>query len=127
MGKCIAPCDRDNLKYRKKSRRKSPKKANHKHEFQPCVFEYEGVEFNSIHGIIPTSEHQFSMGGYCRICGKIGDTSHQWTRLVNVKPDSCAVRVEDTEEAKRELNPETRTLPTFFLERRWFQKYVNIK
>lgn len=118
--------DDDVARYHKKSKRKPPAESKHKHEFKPCVFEYEDIIFDNAHGFINKPEHSFAMGGYCHICGKIGATNHIWTSIVPVKPNSTAVCVVDTEEARAELDPSTRTLPTFFLKDRWFQKYVDL-
>lgn len=118
--------DDDVVRYRKKSKRRPPAKSKHKHEFQPCVFEYEDIMFDRARGFINKPEHSFRMGGYCPVCGKIGITDHEWMRTVPVKPGGSAVRIVNTEDTERELNPATRTLPTFFLEDRWGQKYVDL-
>lgn len=114
------------VRYRKKSKRRPSAKSKHKHEFQPCVFEYEDIMFDRAHGFINRPEHGFSMGGYCSICGKIGATDHIWTSAIPIRPNSSVVHIIGTKEAKRELDPATRTLPTFFLKDRWFQKYVDL-
>lgn len=46
-------------KYRKKRGRKPPKKADHKHEYEPVIFEYtfEGVGYCA--------------GSRCKTCGKL--------------------------------------------------------
>ncbi len=100
--------DDDVTRYHKKSKRKPPAKSKHKHEFKPCVFEYEDIIFDNAHGFINKPEHSI------------------WTSIAPVKPNSTAVCVVDTEEARAELDPATRTLPTFFLKDRWFQKYVDL-
>lgn len=74
--------DDDVARYHKKSKRKPPAKSKHKHEFKPCVFEYEDIIFDNAHGFINKPEHSFAMGGYCHICGKIGATNHIWTSIV---------------------------------------------
>lgn len=38
--------DNDEMPYRKKSKGKHIKKSNHKHRFEPCVFEYESKRFD---------------------------------------------------------------------------------
>ncbi len=43
----------ETMPYKKKSKRRAPAKAKHKHDFQPCIFEYEGIQFDSAHGVIP--------------------------------------------------------------------------
>ena len=41
----------ETMPYKKKSKRRAPAKAKHKHDFQPCIFEYEGIQFDSAHGV----------------------------------------------------------------------------
>ena len=66
------------------------------------------------------------MGSYCPVCGEIGsynvDIWMRWKPVAGGK----AGRSEYTEEARRELNSETRTLPTFWLEKGFFQKFVSL-
>lgn len=110
-------------KYKKKSRRRTTRKANHKHNFQPCVFEYDGIELDKAHGFVKKPD---VMGGwYCPTCGKIGMADNfKWYE------DRLGWALlhtgHHTEEAKRELSPETRTLPTFYLKEGWSQKYVEL-
>lgn len=66
-------------------------------------------------------------GDYCVVCGKIGHRSdNRWMERV---PTSIrgVFSFEYTEEAKRELNRGTRTLPTFRLKDIWTQKFVQIE
>lgn len=53
----------ETMPYKKKSKRRAPAKAKHKHDFQPCIFEYEGIQFDSAHGVIPKEKEMF--GDYC--------------------------------------------------------------
>lgn len=110
--------------HRKKSKRKTPTKADHKHNFEPCVFEYNGVMLDKAHGFIPKPD--VKIGEYCTICGKIGSVTlfDKWMQWVPVKQGSRIGRSEYTEEAMREIDPNTRTLPTFKLEDEFRQKYV---
>lgn len=108
--------------YKKKTRRKPPKKAKHKHDYQPCIFEYDGIRLDKAHGFVPNPNTGF--GSYCTICGKIGDSDHnRWTRWVPIN-GGPAGHSEYTEAAQIELNPETRTLPTFRIDNIWSQKFV---
>lgn len=110
--------------YKKKARHKPPKKSKHKHDYQPCIFEYDGIRLDKVHGFVPKPDTDF--GSYCVICGKIGGSDHdRWTRWVS-HTNGRAGRSEYTEEARIELNPATRTLPTFRIEDIWSQKYVTI-
>lgn len=108
--------------YKKKTQSKPPKKARHKHDYQPCIFEYDGIRLDKAHGFVPSPDTGF--GSYCTICGKIGASNHdRWSRWVPVN-GGPAGHSEYTEEAQIELNPETRTLPTFRIEDIWSQKFV---
>lgn len=115
----------DVAKYRKKSQKKTPRKSKHKHDYQPCVLQYERAEFDKVHGFTPTGIEE-RVGSYCPICGKIGEVDfiRWWFTAWNQEHSTCWS--EPTEEAKRELNPETRTLPTFWAGD-MFAKYVDIE
>lgn len=110
-------------RYRKKSSRRPPPKAKHKHDFHPCVFEFDGLKFDKAHGFIP--EPAVRIGSYCTVCGKVGSVYDEtWTIWVPTNPCRRSGRIEYTEEAKRELNPATRTIPTFRLNDPFSQKFV---
>lgn len=110
--------------YKKKAQRKPPKKAKHKHDYHPCIFEYNGIRLDKAHGFVPDQKTGF--GSYCTICGKIGEVDY--TMWMNLTPigNGKAYRSEYTYDAKDELNPATRTLPTFYIEDIWAQKFVAI-
>jgi len=112
----------ERCRHRKKSSKRSPKKADHKHVFKLCVFEYPGVEVNRVHGFIPSTKVR--MGSYCDICGKVGSGDDWWYRIV-LYNSGVLGRFELTEEGKKQWNPDTRTLPTFHLNDP-FQKAVDI-
>ena len=126
-------CDFDDgvMPYRKKSVKKRRKKSKHVHEYAPCVFEYEDMCFDKAHGIqkVPRT----SIGAYCVICGKVVDL----VIASFVKKTECLTRLTQdmemvlyansydyTDEGKRELCPETRTLPTFHIDR-YKDRYVD--
>lgn len=114
------------MPYKKKAKRKPSKKARHKHEYNPCVFEYDSIRLDDVHGIVPTPA--VSIGAYCPVCGKVGSvTTHEWMQWVPARKGSAFGRSEYTESARRELNPVTRTLPTFRLDNGPFQKYVRLE
>lgn len=115
----------DETRYRKRSARKPPTKSKHKHDYQPCVFEFDGLELSKEHGFTNTKPDA-KLGSYCTICGKIGyPDPGRWTTFVPVQPGAKAGRSVYTDEALAELNKETRTLPTFRLEDVWRQKFVS--
>lgn len=119
------PVEEEITPHRKRSQRKSPKKTDHKHDYQPCVFEYDSLEFDKAHGLVP-GKIKTGFGMYCTICGKIGgDGLARWTRWVTVN-GGPAGHSEYTEEAEAELNPETRTLPTFRINDMWMQRFVDL-
>ena len=113
----------DQMPHKKKAKKKHIKKADHKHDFQPCVFSYPSEKFDKARGMLPATEE--SIGSYCTICGKIGEQYFHWTfDFVPMSTGLHAVRYERTEEAKRELNPETRTFPTFRLNDYFRDKFI---
>ena len=83
-------------KYRKKKKKKSRKKSDHKHQYEPCLFDYHtsllqnGIEKPCMYG-----------GTYCVICGRIGDITIGCKRITNDN------------------------LPIFEIDS-WFDKFVNL-
>lgn len=53
-------------KYKKKSKKLKPKKANHKHDYQLCIVEYPRPQFPD-KKLVKT----LSVASYCTICGKL--------------------------------------------------------
>ncbi len=111
------------MPYRKKSVKKRRKKSKHAHKYAPCVFEYEDMCFDKAHGIqmVPRT----SIGSYCVICGKVGDVvSASFVKKTEVLTGFtqdmdkilCVNSYDYTDEGKRELDPETRTMPTFHID-----------
>lgn len=114
----------DEVKYRKKSHKVTPKKIDHKHVFEDCVFEFMNPKGKSDpqRGFIPQKE--IYGGTYCSICGKIGcEPSFNWYKKNN-NGIHHFISYEISERGALEEDPKTRTLPTFQLKDRWFQKYV---
>lgn len=114
----------DTPRYKKKSTAKPPKKAKHKHLAEPCVMEYPFHWYKKPHE--QNGRMCNAIGAYCPICGKIGELLHynRWY----VKGGSLStvdLFAEFTEEAMRELDPDTRTLPTFSINDP-FAKYVTL-
>lgn len=100
--------------YRKKSKSRPPKKANHKHVWAYCVFEFSDERFEKV-----------SVGTYCPICGKIGNPmSSDWRE--NTSEFDRYVRYDWTEAARKELCSETRTLP-LCRAKNYFSKFVESK
>lgn len=61
----------DAPKYRKKSKKKTPKKANHKHEWEPVILEYynKNRDFDRERGFV--GGRDFCRGSRCVICQKL--------------------------------------------------------
>lgn len=114
----------DEMPYRKKAKKRTSRKSNHKHCFQSCIFTYEMKMFNKDRGYVPTQSEIF--GKYCSICGKISfSVSEEY--MVEIREKTGPWRIDYTDKAKRELDPATRTLRTFFLEDFLNQRYVDLR
>ena len=107
-------------KYRKKAKKNTPKKSKHKHIYEPCVFEYHVDVLWSPHA---TNK---SIGSYCRICGKIGSmiNREKWIQECRTPGGWFTVW---TEKAEAEFDPRTRTIPYYFIDGLFIQKYVEIE
>ena len=92
----------ERLFHKPTEKKNTPKKANHKHHYEYCVFEIvKGrLRYDPSHGLIPMTE--LTIGTYCPVCGKIGDLLFG-----------------------DELDPQTRTLPSFKIDD-CFQKAVQL-
>lgn len=108
-------------RYKKKAKPKTTPKAKHKHKYEPCVLEYEYPD--SI-AMLNHKTKGCTISSYCPICGKIG--SCDVTRWYKPVKTGDGYKIELTEEAKQELNPTTRTVPTFWVDDWLFPKYVDL-
>lgn len=118
--------DDEIMKYRKKSQKHGLKRSKHKHDYQPCVFNYPGVGYDSTYGFVP--KERTTIGQYCRICGKIKLETPELYRYKSHYDGIIADFIADSNDfAKKELNPETRTLPTFKIDDYWNQKFIEVK
>lgn len=112
-------------RYKKKTKRPRTPKSNHKHIYQNCVFKYGDVLFWNKHGFV--NEERMSIGTYCPICGKIGTTfADDWTKHLTYWPSSSKWKEMWSEEALREFEESTRTLPMFTISD-IFQKKIEIE
>lgn len=112
-------------KYKKKSQVYSPKKSDHKHLSQDCVFEWDDP-LGKLTDKGFQKVHKVDGGAYCPICGQIrlGEMSFDWYKEIK---GFSAFHLELSERAIKEIDPKTRTLPTFFLnDFLWKQKYVDL-
>lgn len=131
--------------YRKKAKHKPKKKVDHKHNFMPCVYNITHKYGELVDGNRYVPSIKPTIGTYCDICGKIGDvlflnlpiSKMKWKFDVNrwIEEISCEKELKNkkvcryrervfTKEALKELNPETRTLPTFEINNYLKQKFV---
>lgn len=102
-------------KYRKKSTARPPAKAKHKHVYTACLLEYPTDWWNKPHERKRYVPH-LQFASYCPECGKISEHDRKrWFVTVEKTFENGRKYYESvfTEEAKRELNPSTRTLPLF--------------
>lgn len=91
------------------------KMRDHAHEYRPCILEGTG------------GGQSARIAMYCTVCGRIGGApGSRWERWIPVN-GGPAGHMAYTEEAERELNPETRTLPAFAVDDIWAAKLVNAK
>ena len=115
-------------KYRKKSTAKSPAKADHKHVYEPCLLEQLELWYCKPHER-QSNKTLLKFSSYCPICGKVGeaDRDRWWTTVKKNNGMFSYLEKVRTEEAERELNPATRTLPVFYIGDEWNPKYVKIE
>lgn len=92
-----------------------PRKANHKHIYVPAVFERPTERLDGSRGSVDDTE--LTIGTYCEKCGKIN--GYTYRPYLNVQHIGMRWISEWTGEAKKELDPNTRTLPFFKLSDRW--------
>ena len=115
-------------KYKKKSQKKPPKKANHKHQFKTCIIEIPLDWHKKPHE--RNGEMTPHLYEYCFICGKVGryepDYEKFWTREKRFNGVFNYYETVPTEEGTIELNPATRTLPTFRVDD-IFPKFVKLE
>lgn len=110
------------LRHKKKSQTRPPRKSDHQHHWEQCVIEFERRSFSKERGYVAVPDCGF--GAYCPVCGKLnlGKVDHyRWWR----RPDPYHCTLSD--EAQRELNPSTRTLPTFHVDDWLRAKFVNLE
>lgn len=108
--------EEDIPRYKKKAKKKSAAKADHKHRFEPCVFQLDEAYFSRAYGfkVIPGGRN--SIGTYCPICGKVGNVFAHDPRYYTGRYPAYPLRDDDlTEEGRRQMDPLTRTIPCFYL------------
>ena len=88
--------------YKKKRRKRPPPKADHKHEWADCVY---GMNF--------AGNFELSIGTYCPVCGKIGTPTAYSRWKYNDCREPHNIHWVWKDEALREFNQKTRTLPYF--------------
>lgn len=112
------------MPYKKKSQAKSPRKSKHKHKYELCLVEYPQQWYLKEHA--RNDEKTTDISAYCPMCGKRGPVKNLEQWILSERPMGCGfIRQVVTEEYMKELNPETRTLPTFWIDEP-FQKRVEV-
>lgn len=115
-------------KYKKKSQKKPPKKAKHKHLCEPCIITRPVDWYMKEHTRSGKTKDEFY--GYCPICGKVmgyrPNNDLYYKRVKRVIGEFSCLVDELTEEGEREMNPATRTIPTFVSDD-CFIKFVEIE
>ena len=120
--------ENDIPKYKKKSTAKPPAKAKHKHVYEPCLIEHPADWWNKPHER-KRYVRDFQFASYCPVCGKTDSADHdRWFMSVKKYHENgnSYIDVVHTEEAERELNPCTRTIPVFKSDYPW-PKFVKIE
>jgi len=108
-------------RYRKKAASKGLKRSNHKHQYEPCLLEFDKPP-NPYTG---KSEGTITIfRSYCILCGKVGAPDLQRWFLSPTKNYLWPTGF--TDEAKLQLCPETRTIRLFRVKDGYFTKYVPI-
>lgn len=107
-------------RYRKKSKKKGEPKADHKHLYAACVFAYYGIHLERNKGFVQDDYLSYSIGTCCSVCHRVGTKfNREWMRKINYWPTKENWHEQWTDAALREINPDTRTLPIYFLEGEW--------
>lgn len=93
------------------------KKYKHKHTYEPCVVEYPSEWYLKEH--VRNEKKNVEINSYCPICGKIGgiQDEERWYRDGYIYNNifGSVLKILPTIECEKELNEDTRTLPTFQL------------
>ena len=118
----------DVMPYKKKAKKPTIKKSKHKHIFQPCVVEYPEDWYKKPH--LQSGKRKADIAYYCPVCGKrtSGLEIDRWCEKQPVDDSGIPLhifKIEPTEECARELNPQTRSLPTFYMKDP-FDKFVDV-
>lgn len=98
----------DVVKYRKKRQHRPPKKSNHKHNYQPCLFSSPIDDFDIEKGFHPV--RKIFRGIYCSECGKVGELNFL-----------------DYITGKKITEEEVLTLPLFDVDNVFMTKFVDLE
>lgn len=88
--------DNDVARYKKKSNKRTPKKANHKHEYEDVVFKYYRKEksFSKSNGFIGGID--YCIGSRCKICGRLdygNSLGYNFIHEANAHPENLGLPV----------------------------------
>lgn len=110
-------------KYRKKSAKKPPKKANHKHTYERVIFRYLNPQcfFYPEYGFV--GDYSYSAGSRCTVCGRLehgfpGDGGVCVSQTVRMP------RFNEPDRKRNILKPEYVSLPIVEVEDYWKLKEV---
>lgn len=115
----------DGMPYKKKAKPKPVNKSKHKHVYKPCVFEYPEDWYQKEH--LRSGKRKLEIHMYCTICGKrsfIDDIDRWYQQEKAGDIPYLAFRRVPTPECERELDPATRTLPTFYSDNVFVKYFV---
>jgi len=97
-------------RYKKRRKKTTPKKADHKHKLEDVIIIYNNPyhKFSKAYGFV-CGEEQL-IGQRCMICGKINfwgiDMTNREEDLISKRPDLDVVKVEDIWHPNKEINNE---------------------
>lgn len=111
----------DVMPYKKKAKPKPSNKSDHRHLYKQCILEYPRDWWQKKH--LRGEEITPVFRSYCTVCGKLStaDIDRWYGSILGGNPH----KVIPTPEAERELDPRTRTLPTF-CGADPFEKYIQV-
>ena len=117
-------------KYRKKAVKKTPKKANHKHAYEPVIFRYinQQSHFYADRGFV--ADYDYAAGSRCTICGRLDHGFPEESGMGKVPAVCSRVTIPvpwDTNASPRKRNilkPEYSHLPLVIVEDYWKLKEV---
>lgn len=105
-------------RYRKKAAKRTPKKADHKHDYEPVILSYLNPygEFSRERGFV--SHTDYCAGRRCKICGRL-DYGFDNGRNVSVANRITIPWIDGTERHRYVIKEEYRHLPVVKVKDYW--------